>query len=83
MTPNDVLEALATIRDTTKPDDQSHGVLSLASIPHKLKVGWNDAAAAKLILWIQEQWPEITEGQTEGVLLAALWWTQYWSSISE
>lgn len=39
-----------------------------------------DARAARLMLFILEAWPEMTQGELEELLHTATWWAVFWAS---
>lgn len=80
MTPNEFYERLS---EQLEVIEAGKTTLILSPGPFKLRVGRCDAEAAKLLLWLQEGLPDgTTLGELEEVLLAALWWTQFWASLS-
>lgn len=75
MTPNQLLDKLAT----ATPD-------SAYVFPPRLgvRVGEADALAARMLQWVLAQLPDdATHAQIEEVLVAALWWNTYLTSLVE
>lgn len=69
MTGDELLERLAAIKESS--------TITLSPGPFVARVGKYDAIAARLLFWLTEQNPEITVGEIEEVLLAALWWQTF------
>ncbi|MCB0054986.1 MAG: hypothetical protein KDE24_36155 [Caldilinea sp.] len=74
MTPREFYEFLAK-RETT-------GVIGFGEAAVSLRVGPQDAMAARLLLWLEETMPEdATQGDLDKVLDAAKWWSTFWASL--
>jgi len=39
-----------------------------------------DARAARLLLFLIAEWPDMTQGEAEEILGTALWWAKFWAS---
>ena len=56
--------------------------LTLSPGPVTLKVNAQDALAARLLLWLeQEMPPDATQGDLDDVLDAAKWWATFWAAM--
>jgi len=69
-------EILKRIQAMSEP-----GTMSLSPGPFKIRIDVQDARAAELMEWMTERWPELTLGETEDVLAAAIWWTTFLASV--
>jgi len=73
MTPKEFYEFLATTTGTSTLDFGD-------SI--QLRIGPQDALAAKLLLWLINAMPDnATTGQMDDALDAAKWWMTFWASM--
>ena len=72
MTPHDFFTRLAGGESATYHID-----------PLVIKTIKADAQAARLLLWMQEIWPELTIGQTLDILAFATWWVTTWAAITK
>lgn len=81
MTPHEFYEELqATLADTP------NAILELSMGEGDGGLSFNvskeDAMAAKLMLWLEEQMPDDTLWDVFEVLDAAHWWATFWTSLS-
>jgi len=56
-------------------------VIDLLPGPLQFRVNWQDAMAARLLLWLEEQILDMTDGDLTDVLSAAQWWHTFWTSL--
>lgn len=55
--------------------------LTLSPGPMPLMIGEQDVYAARLILWLLDQMPDdVTFGEVEDIVIAALWWLHFWAA---
>lgn len=74
MTPREFYEFLASTSAT--------GTIDFGEAAISLRVGPQDAMAARLLLWLVEAMPEdATIGDLDKVLDAAKWWSTFWASL--
>lgn len=67
---SEALEVLQSIKEPTEVD--------LSPGPFIANCNWQDAVAAKLLVWMLQEMPEdATYGNAERVLTSALWWLQF------
>ena len=71
MTPHDFLTRLAA--------DKEKAIYRIN--PLVIRTTEKDVQAARLILWMQEVWPELTIGHTLDILSNAVWWVTTWVAI--
>lgn len=62
-------------------ESEEDGIVTLSPGPFKCKIGAQDRIAAKMLLWLQGEYPALTIGDTEGILTTALWWVIFWASV--
>lgn len=59
-----------------------NSLITLSPGPIRLRIGPQDALAAKLLLWLVEQMPEdATQGDMDDVLESARYWSMFWASL--
>ena len=81
MTPNELFKRLV---GRLKEIEAGKTTLTLSPGPFSLRVGKSDVQAAKLLLWLQEEMPDdVTFGEFEDVLIAAIWWVHFLASQFE
>jgi hypothetical protein len=56
-------------------------MVTLAPGPMKLKVGKADTLAAEILLYFLEMYPEITMGDMQDALTAAIWWSTFYAAL--
>ncbi len=67
---SEVLKGLQAIKEPTE--------VTLSPGPFTANCNWQDAVAAKLLMWLFHKMPEdATYGEAERVLMSALWWLQF------
>lgn len=62
-------------------ESEDDGIVTLSPGPFKVIAGAQDRIAAKLLRWLQDEYPLLTIGGTEDALLTALWWVQFWAGV--
>lgn len=81
MTPNELYERLSKRLEEV---ESGNVMLTLSPGPFSLRVGKCDVYAAKLLLWLQgEMLDDVTFGEFEDVLIAAIWWLHFWAAQIE
>ena len=52
-------------------------------ITNRIAIGKSDARAAAVLLWIENEWPDITQGETDDLLNAAIWWSVFFGAADK
>ena len=48
-----------------------------------IRLSAKDAIAARLLLWLMDEYPDMTQGELDDVLDNAKFWTMYYGSIAD
>lgn len=74
MTPQEFFQRMAGM-----PENETAQI----KLPMPIEINHTDIWAAKMILWLAEQKPDITLGEVEAILDSARWWSVFWASALE
>lgn len=73
MTPREFYQQISEVDERTR--------ITLAPGPLEMIASREDGLAGRLVLWILQEMPDLTQGELEEVLQTALWWSRFWACM--